>query len=119
MPNTHFELQYEVFNPKLNGWSLDVVEKISDKVAGLFRDKLYVSVLGKGQSYQKHYNNRFNTVTYPQETRIPYFSKFSGKGGKRMHERISQFLAHLGELTDREAYCIHLFSLSLTNNAFT
>jgi hypothetical protein len=58
MHNTYFELQYEVFNPKLNGWSLDVVEKISDKVAGLFRDRLNVSVLGKGQSYRKHYNNR-------------------------------------------------------------
>jgi hypothetical protein len=35
-----------------------------------------------------------------------------------MHEHVSQFLAHLGETTDREAYHVLLFSLSLTGTAF-
>jgi hypothetical protein len=35
-----------------------------------------------------------------------------------MHEHISLFLEHLGELADREAYCVHLFMLSLTSTAF-
>jgi hypothetical protein len=35
-----------------------------------------------------------------------------------MHEHISQLLAHLGELIDREAYRVRLFSLSLIGTAF-
>jgi hypothetical protein len=35
-----------------------------------------------------------------------------------MHEHISQFLAHLRELVDWEAYCVRLFSLSLTGTTF-
>jgi hypothetical protein len=57
-------------------------------------------------------------VPYPQETRIPDFSKFSSEGGKSTHEHISQFIAHLGELADGEAYRVRLFSLSLTDTAF-
>jgi hypothetical protein len=80
-----------------------VVEKVRDEVAGLIRDKLDVSVSGTWQSYWKPYNHRFDAVPYPQGTRIPNFSKFSGEVRKSTHEHISQFLAHLGELTDREA----------------
>jgi hypothetical protein len=46
------------------------------------------------------------------------FSKFSGEGRKSTHEHISQYLAHLGELVDRETYRVRLFSLSLTSTAF-
>jgi hypothetical protein len=96
----------------------DVVEKIRDEVVGLFRDKLGVSVLGTGQSYRKSYSHRFDIVPYLQGTRILDFSKFSAEGKKSTREHISQLLAHLGELADREAYCVHLFSLSLTRTAF-
>jgi hypothetical protein len=75
-------------------------------------------VSGTWQSYRKPYSHRFDTVPYPQGTRIPDFSKFSGEGGKSTHERISQFIAHLGELADGEAYRVRLFSLSLTDTAF-
>jgi hypothetical protein len=57
-------------------------------------------------------------MSYPQGTRIPDFSKFSGEGEKSTHEHISQFIAHLGELANGEAYRVHLFSLSLTDTAF-
>jgi hypothetical protein len=70
--------------------------KIRDEVSELFRDKLGVSVSGIGQSYLKPYSHRFDVVPYPQGTRIPDFTKFSGEGRKRTHEHISQFLAHLG-----------------------
>jgi hypothetical protein len=43
--------------PKLNGWSPDMMEKIRDKVAGLFRDKLGVIMSGMGQSYWKPYSH--------------------------------------------------------------
>jgi hypothetical protein len=110
--------QPEISTHKLNGWSPDMAERIRDEVAGMFRDKLGVSVSGTGQSYQKPYSHRFDTVLYPQGTRIPDFSKFSGEGGKSTHEHISQFIAHLGELADGEAYRVRLFSLSLTDTAF-
>jgi hypothetical protein len=35
-----------------------------------------------------------------------------------MCEHIDQFLAQLGELTDAEAFRVHLFSLSLTGTTF-
>jgi hypothetical protein len=35
-----------------------------------------------------------------------------------MYEHISQFLAHLGELANREAYRVRLFSLSLAGTTF-
>jgi hypothetical protein len=94
------------------------VEKIRDEVDRLFREKLGVSVSGIGQSYQKPYSHLFDTESYPQETRIPDFSNFSSEDRKSMHEHISQLLAHLGELIDREAYRVRLFSLSLIGTAF-
>jgi hypothetical protein len=95
------------------------VDKIRDEVARLFRDKLSVSVLGTWQSYRKSYSHRIDVVPYPQWTRIPDFSKFSGESEESTHEHIRQFLACLGEFADKEAYRVRLFSLSLTGTAFT
>jgi hypothetical protein len=94
------------------------MEKIREEMTELFRDKLGVSVARVGKSYQKPYNHRFDTVPYPQGARIPEFSKFSGENGRSAHEHIGQFLAHLGELADGEAFRVRLFSLSLTSTAF-
>jgi hypothetical protein len=80
-------------------------------MAELFRDKFGVSVARVGQSYQKSYDHRFDTVPYPQGARIPEFSKFSGENGRSTHE-------HIGELADGEAFRVPLFSLSLTGTAF-
>jgi hypothetical protein len=49
---------------------------------------------------------------------IPEFSKFFGENGRSTHEHIDQFLAHLGKLVDEEAFCVCLFSLSLTSTTF-
>jgi hypothetical protein len=111
--------QPDISTHKLNGGLPYMVERIRDKVARLFRDKLGVSVSGIGQSYRKPYSHRFDVMPYPQGVRIPDLSKFSGEGGKSLHEHISQYFAHLGELADREAYCVRLFSLSLTGTTFT
>jgi hypothetical protein len=94
-------------------------KKIREQMVELFRERLGVNVAISGQSYQKPYNYRFNTVPYPQGTWIPDFSKFSGESGKSTHEHVSQFLAHLEELADRDAYHVCLFSLSLTGITFT
>jgi hypothetical protein len=93
-------------------------KRIREEMSELFRDKFGVSVARVGQSYQKPYNHRFDTVPYPQGARIPEFSKFSGENGRSTHEHIGQFLAHLGELADGEAFRVRLFSLSLTGTTF-
>jgi hypothetical protein len=49
---------------------------------------------------------------------IPEFAKFSGDQGKSTREHIGQFLAQLGELADTDAFCVHLFSLSLIGTVF-
>jgi hypothetical protein len=94
------------------------MEKIREEMTELFRDQFGVSVARVGQSYQNPYNHRFDTVPYPQGARIPEFSKFSGENGRSTHEHIGQFLAHLDELADGEAFPVRLFSLSLTGTAF-
>jgi hypothetical protein len=87
-------------------------------MAKLFRDRLEVSVARVGQTYQKPYDHWFDTVPYPQGARIPEFSKFSGENGRSTDEHIGQFLAHLGELVDGEAFRVRLFCLPLTGTAF-
>jgi hypothetical protein len=71
-----------------------------------------------GQTNRKPYNSRFKNVPYPHGTRIPSFIKKIGEHDKSTHEYIGQFQTQLGELTDREAFCVHLFSLSLTDTVF-
>jgi hypothetical protein len=101
-----------------SGLSPDSMEKIKKEMAELFRDRLRVSVARVGQSYQKTYDHRFDIVSYPQGARIPEFSKFSGENGRSTHEHIGQFLAHLGELANGEAFCVRLFYLSFTGTTF-
>jgi len=69
-------------------------------------------------SYQKPYDYRFNAHIFPLGVEVPDFVKFSGNDNKSTREHISQFLAQLGDLADREAFRIWLFSLSLTGSAF-
>jgi hypothetical protein len=105
-------------NPRSGGLPPDAMEKIREEMAELFRDRLEVSVGRVGQTYQKSYDHRFDIVPYPQGARIPEFSKFSGENGRSTHEHIGQFLAHLGELVDGEAFHVRLFCLSLSGTAF-
>jgi hypothetical protein len=65
-------------------------------MAELFQDKLELSVARVGQSYQKPYDHRFDTVPYPQGTRIPEFSNFSGENSRSTHKHVGHFLAYLG-----------------------
>jgi hypothetical protein len=72
----------------------------------------------RGQSHRRPCDSRFDHHPYPQGTRMFEFAKFSGDQGKSTREHIGQFLAQLGELADTEAFCVRLFSLSLTGTAF-
>jgi hypothetical protein len=87
-------------------------------MAEIFRDKLGVSVARVGQSYQKPYDHRFDTVPYLQGAMIPEFSNFFVESGRITHKHVGQFLAHLGKLVDGQAFRVCLFSLSLTGTAF-
>jgi hypothetical protein len=108
----------EPHSPGSGGLPPGAMEKIREEMTELFQDKSRVSIARVGQSYQKPYNQRFDAVPYPQGARIPEFSKFSSENGRSTHEHIGQFLAHLGELADGEAFRVRLFSLSLTSTAF-
>jgi hypothetical protein len=105
-------------SPRSGGLPPNTMEKIREEMAELFRDRLRVSVARVGQSYQKPYDHQFDTIPYPQGASIPEFSKFSGENGRSTHEHIGQFVAHLGEMADGEAFRVRLFSLSLTGTVF-
>jgi hypothetical protein len=76
------------------------MEKIRKEMTELFQDRVRVSVARAGQTYQKPYDHRFES-------------------GRSTHEHVGQFVAHLGELADGEAFRVHLFSLCLTGTAST
>jgi hypothetical protein len=95
------------------------IDIVREEIAGVFRDKLGVSIVPGGHSYRRPYGSHFDRLPYPQGTRIPEFAKFSGDQGKSTREHIDQFLAHLGELADTKAFRVRLFSLSLTGTVLT
>jgi hypothetical protein len=94
------------------------IDIVREEIAGAFQEKLGVSMTPGGQSYWKDYDNQLDYDPYPQGTRLPEFAKFLGDQGKSTHEHIGSFLAQLGELADKETFCVRLFSLSLTRTAF-
>jgi hypothetical protein len=107
-----------MFDQRAGGLAPAAIDIVREEIAGAFRDKLGVSMIPGGESYQKRYDSRFDHHPYPQGTKIPEFSKFSGDQGKSMREHIGQFLAQLGELANTEAFHVRLFSLSLTGTMF-
>jgi hypothetical protein len=107
-----------ILDQRVGGLPPAAIDIVREEIAGAFRDKLGVSMVPRGQSYRRPYDNRFDHHPYPQGTRIPEFAKFSGDKGKSTREHIGQFLVQLGELADIEAFCVCLFSLSLTGTAF-
>jgi hypothetical protein len=49
---------------------------VGQEIAGAFQDKLGVSMIHKGQSYQKPYDNRFDYHSYPMEQGYPNSQNF-------------------------------------------
>jgi hypothetical protein len=107
-----------MFDQRAGGLAPAAIDIVREEIAGVFRDKLGVSMVPVGQSYRRPYDSRFDHQPYPQGTRITEFAKFSGDQGKSTREHIGQFLAQLGELADTEAFRVRLFLLSLTGTAF-
>ena len=55
---------------------------------------------------------------YPAGLRLPEFVKFSGEDTRITFERISQYLAQLGEAGSINELDVRLFSLFLTGTTF-
>nr|AAK92671.1 putative gag protein [Oryza sativa Japonica Group]AAO37834.1 putative gag protein [Oryza sativa Japonica Group]ABF97095.1 retrotransposon protein, putative, unclassified [Oryza sativa Japonica Group] len=68
-----------------------------------------------------HIPNAYNDSNrgYPEDVRVPEFTKFSGKDNMTTWEYIGQFSAQWGEASNRDAFKLRLFSLSLSGTAFT
>jgi hypothetical protein len=115
---TSVQITPPMMGQRAGGLPPTAIDIVREEIAGVFRDKLGVSMIPGGQSYRKPYDSQFDHHPYPQRTRIPEFAKFSGDQGKSTREHIGQFLAQLGELADTEAFRVRLFSLSLTGTAF-
>jgi hypothetical protein len=107
-----------MFDQRAGGLPPAAIDIVREEIAGAFQDKLGVSMVPGGQSYQRPYDSRFDHHPYPQGTRIPEFTKFLGDQGKSTCEHIGQFIAQLGELADTQAFRVRLFSLYLTGTAF-
>jgi hypothetical protein len=117
--HTNIQTTSPILDQRAGGLPPTAIDIVREKIAGAFRYKLEVSIVPGGQSYRRPYDNQFDRLPYPQGTIIPEFTKFSGDQGKSTREHIDQFIAQLGELTDTEAFRVHLFSVSLTGIAFT
>jgi hypothetical protein len=83
------------------------------------KDDYGIEVKNKNLSYRKPYPSSFDSVPYLIGWRCPAFVEFNGDDSKTTWERISQYLAQLGEASAIEEIRVHLFSLSLTGNAFS
>jgi hypothetical protein len=116
---TNIQTNSPILDQRAGGLPPAAIDIVREEIAGAFRDKLEVSIVPEGQSYRRPYHSQFDRLSYPQGTRIPEFTKFSGDQGKRTREHIDQFLSQLEELADTEAFRVRLFSLSLTGTAFT
>ena len=88
-------------------------------LANLLRESFGVDVKSKTRTYQKPYPTSFDSVAYPACFRLPEFVKFSGEDTRSTFEHISQYLARLGEVGSINELKVHLFSLSLTETAFS
>jgi hypothetical protein len=96
-----------------------VIDRFNSNLAKQMRDDYVIEVRNKNLSYQKPYPSSFDSVPYPLGWCCPEFVKFNGDDSKTTWEHVSQYLAQLGKPSAIEEIRIHLFSLSLTENAFS
>jgi hypothetical protein len=77
-----------MLNQRAGGLPLAVIDIGREEIVGAFLDKLEVSMIPRGQFYQKPYDSQFDYHLYPLGTRIPEFATISGDQGKSTHEHI-------------------------------
>jgi hypothetical protein len=78
-----------------------------------------VEFYNKSRVYQNPYPSHFDSVPYPTSWRTSDFVKVNGEDNRTTWEHISQYLAQLGEVGSVDALMVCIFSLSLTDTAFS
>jgi hypothetical protein len=82
-----------MLDQRVGGLAPTAIDIVREEIAGVFQDKLGVSMIPRRQSYRRPNDSRFDYHSYPQGTRITEFTKILGDQGKSTHEHIGQFLA--------------------------
>jgi hypothetical protein len=83
------------------------------------RETFVVELSNKSHIYQKLNPLHFDLVPYPVGWRTPDFVKFNGEDNRTTWEHVTHYLAQLVKVNLVEALKVRLFSLSLTNTAFS
>jgi hypothetical protein len=65
------------------------------------------------------YSDYYDQLPYPKGYIVPKFSKFSGEDGKTIIEHVGQFILQYCEISANDALKLRMFSLSLSDSAFT
>ena len=68
--------------------------------------------------YKTPYPTAYDQIPLPHKYKMPDFTKFSGQGEVSTMEHVNRFLLQLGEIGNRDALRVRLFSLSLSGSAF-
>ena len=91
--------------------------RFKEDLAGVLKSKL--GYMGGSRLYQKPYPPEFDFVSYPAGWRVPEFVKFNGDDSRTIWEHVNQYVLQLGEASHNDALRVRLFSLSLTETAFS
>jgi hypothetical protein len=89
------------------------------KLATILRESFGIEPKGRGCVYQEPYPDYYDQLPNPRGYRVPEFSKFIGEDGKIILDHIGQFILQCGEGSANDALKLRMFSLSLSDTAFT
>jgi len=92
--------------------------RFKEDLAGVLKNKLGID-MGSSRLYRKLYPPEFDFVSCPAGWRISEFIKFNGDDSRTTWENVSQYILQLGEAGYSDALRVRLFSLSLTDTAFS
>jgi len=92
--------------------------RFKEDLANMIKTKLGVD-MGNSRLYQKPYTPEFDFISYSVCWCVPEFMKFNGDDTHTTLEHVSQYILQLGETGFHDDLCVRLFSLSLTETAFS
>jgi hypothetical protein len=92
---------------------------LTNQLAIILRESFGIGPKDRGRAYQKPYLDYYDQLPYPRDYRFPEFSKFNGDDGKTTLEHVGQFILQYGETSANDMINIRMFSLSLSDTAFT
>jgi hypothetical protein len=92
---------------------------LTNQLTTILCESFGIEPKGQGCVYQKQYPNYYDQLPYPRGYRVPEFSKFSGDDGKTILEHVGQFILQCGEASANDALKLRMFSLLLSDTAFT